>query len=151
LLVVGGHAVAHVPQWLESIATFVSHPFVASPSQSSHPLSHAPIAHVPALQAGVACGTRHALPQLPQFIASVAVSTQLVPQTVPSQPVAHAGRPLAVAHVGAAPSQTLVHAPQCIALVSAVSQPLLASPSQSPHIASQAKPHCPPEHVATDA
>jgi hypothetical protein len=99
----------------------------------------------------MAWAAEHALPQAPQFVALVIVSTQLAPHIVPMHPAAQTGAPFPLLQIGVAPPHAVVHAPQCIESVSAVSQPLLASPSQSPHDASHVKPHTPAEHVATEA
>jgi hypothetical protein len=59
-------------------------------------------------------------------------STQDIPhRSCPGgHPVTHI--PLAPSHTGVPPAQTRPHAPQCDALINAVSQPLAALPSQFP-------------------
>jgi hypothetical protein len=70
------------------------------------------------------------LPQEPQLLTSVAVSTQDIPQRTwpPEHPLTQ--RPVIALQTGEAPEQEAPHEPQFEAVPSGVSQPLAALPSQ---------------------
>jgi hypothetical protein len=87
----------------------------------------------------------HAVPQAPQFAASVAVVTshpsaaRALQSARPLVQLATVHAPATQAPVALAGAQRLPHAPQCSALARvSTSQPLEASPSQSAKPASQA-------------
>lgn len=76
-VLVGPHAFPHAPQFEESATTDVSHPVSAAMSQSPKPALQEPIAHVPPTQLATPfVGFAHGFPHIPQFVTSVAVSTQ---------------------------------------------------------------------------
>jgi hypothetical protein len=76
------HACPHIPQLATSDRTVVSQPFAALPSQSPSPGGHA-IPHTPAVHEAVPfVPDGHTIPHAPQFIGSVCVATQRVPQMV---------------------------------------------------------------------
>ncbi len=80
-------------------------------------------------------GDMHAVVHDPQWSASVMRSTQVVPQRVgvaPPQPLAHANIVPLPEHTGVAAGQMRPHIPQFMPVERSVSQPLVASPSQSP-------------------
>ena len=123
--------------------TFVSQPLAVELSQLLNPETHAPApaetVHAPDAQVCVATlGSAHTRPHAPQCatVVLVLVSQPLV--TLPSQlprPALQAMEHAPPLHVGVPPTfeQRLPQPPQCITLVSVlVSQPLVATPSQSP-------------------
>jgi hypothetical protein len=130
-----GHALSHPPQWARSVVvlTHAAPHVVIGAAQLD---THTPPSH---LRPSV-----HTVPQVPQFIGSVIVLTQVAPtpaphmliggaQGMPQTPRTHI-RPAAHARGMLAVPQ----APQCVAEVRvSVSQPLAASPSQSPKPAAQ--------------
>ena len=87
-----GQALPHPPQFFASAAMFASQPLAASLSQSAKPRLHGPRTQLPAAQPGSALGSgAHTLPQLPQLLALVAVSTQPPLQQAPGAPPVPAG------------------------------------------------------------
>jgi hypothetical protein len=93
--------------------------------------------------------TVHARPQPPQLVTSLPVSTQLIPQRVwpPTQPLEH--MPARVSQMGVESEHALPHIPQLLMVLSGVSQPLAAIPSQSPKPAlHMAITHAPAEQPA---
>ncbi len=78
------------------------------------------------------CIIPQAVPQAPQLDTSTLVSTQDIPQrTCPAgHPDTHT--PMLALHTGVAPVHALPHAPQFVVLLSGVSHPLAAIPSQLP-------------------
>lgn len=69
------HFIPHFPQFDGSVATFVSHPVEALPSQSPNPSTQSPTAHAPDLHAPLAFGGAHLDPHAPQFAALDCTST----------------------------------------------------------------------------
>src|SRR5262245_28432586 len=59
---VESHEFVQAPQLAGSVATLVSQPFPAIPSQSSHPGSQTVTPHFPLTHAGTACGSSHTFP-----------------------------------------------------------------------------------------
>ncbi len=133
------HALPQAPQWAGAVASSTSQPLAGSPSQSAKPASQvAPQRE--SSQVAVACGRAgQALRHAPQWAGLAARSTSQPLAAAPSQlpkPVAqttaHAPLMQAGVELGAA-AQVLPQAPQWgAAEVTSVSQPLLATPSQSP-------------------
>ena len=116
------------------------------------------VPHTPAAQV---CPARQVVPQAPQFALSLRVSTSQPSDATPLQfakPAAHA--PAAMVHAPATHACDVTcgrahaapHAPQLAALVPRfVSQPLLATPSQSPSpVAQRDTAQDPPAHAATE-
>ena len=116
------------------------------------------VPHTPAAQV---CPARQVVPQAPQFALSLRVSTSQPSDATPLQfakPAAHA--PAAMVHAPATHACDVTcgrahaapHAPQFAALVPRfVSQPLLATPSQSPSpVAQRDTAQDPPAHAATE-
>jgi len=111
------------PQWAALERTSTSQPSAASWSQSAKPAPQAK-AQAPAAQAGVALGRGgHAVPQAPQLVALVAVSTSqplAAPWSQSARPGRHAPRPHAPArHAAVAPAgagHAVPQAPQWAAL-----------------------------------
>jgi len=62
-----GHTLLHAPQLLTSPAMLVSQPLEVTRSQSWYPALQAAMTQLPALHAGIALGSEHALPQPPQL------------------------------------------------------------------------------------
>jgi hypothetical protein len=120
--------------------------------QAAYPSLHW-MAHLPARHADCPCvGAGQVVSQLPQWFASSAVSTQDLPQTVPEHVLAHFTGEDEASQIAAVPEQDVLHAPQWSAVSSAVSQPSLGSPLQSPHPTAHddaGKAHLPPSQ-ATD-
>jgi hypothetical protein len=109
----------------------VSQPLDALPSQLPKPGLQVKL-HIPALHVVVALARAgQALPQEPQLLTSVAVSTQDIPQRTwpPEHPLTQ--RPVIALHTGEAPEQEAPHEPQFEAVPSGVSQPFIGLPSQS--------------------
>ena len=128
-----------------------SQPLVALPSQSAkrvasvHRSAHAPASQraSPFVPAG------HAFPQRPQLRGSLCVSTHTPLHTAPEQASAvHVARPSTSEHCGVGAAHRVEHDPQRSGVVSEVSQPLEASPSQSPKPGRHAKPQALIAHVA---
>jgi hypothetical protein len=141
-----GHTVPHAPHAAGSLVRSWQ-----SPEQLVRPARqvavHPPDEHT--------CPAGHTVPHAPQLALSVWVFTSQPSLGAPLQstkPVSHA--PIAqwpAVHKSAAWAklQTLPHAPQLAAVFSAVSQPLVGSPSQSPKPAVQVSAQCPPAHAGT--
>lgn len=143
----GAHANPHEPQFLASLVTSRQ-----LPPQAAKPLAQMN-PQLPAVQVAVPwAGTGQANPHEPQLLGSLLVSTHAEPQVVPAQVFWHWGEaelPAEVSHTVPA-AQAVVHDPQWRLSLSAVSQPLLASPSQSPYPAAHAaaeNAHSPALHV----
>ncbi len=125
-----------------------SHPLAAVVSQSAKPVLHDPITHAPATHAAVEFEPAvQRVPQRPQLLEFVVVLTSHPLEAMPSQsakPVRHVKPHAPAVHVGSAlagAGHAMPHAPQCAGeLRVLVSQPLLASESQSPN---------PPAHTPT--
>src|SRR5262249_59946250 len=67
----GGQAEPHPPQLLESLAESVSQPLAALLSQLLNPMLQAESVQPPPMQAAMALGRLHALPQAPQLRVSL--------------------------------------------------------------------------------
>jgi hypothetical protein len=78
-------------------------------------------------------GAAQSVSQVPQWLASVAVFTQDEPQTVPEHVLAHFVGDAEASQIASVPVHDVVQLPQWSAVSSAVSQPSLGSPLQSPH------------------
>ena len=130
--------VPHAPQ-LALVLVGVSQPLAATPSQSAKPGLHAATAQRPAAQLAVALARVQMVPHAPH---AEAVVPRLVSQplaAIPSQspkPASHAATTQAPPmHAGAAwlSLHVVPQAPHAVIVVPRlVSQPLLATPSQSP-------------------
>jgi hypothetical protein len=134
------HAEVQPPQWVASVLRLISHPFDALWSQSSKPMLHAVTEHayplLVLLQASVTWFVLHAFPQAPQLLVVViGVSQPLA--TLPSQsakPGLHAILQVEPTHVPTPPFwlHAFPQAPQLLgSLVTLISQPFAACPSQS--------------------
>jgi hypothetical protein len=151
----GAHGRPHAPQCAVLLASTVSQPLPATPSQSAKPARHAPPPHTPA--AHRACWLpviAQAIPHTPQFVAELAVSTSQPLSATPSQlpkPASQARAQAPSTQAGVAlvcGGHRLPQRPQLVAaLRRSVSQPLAASASQSPKPAAQARPHTPAAQV----
>ena len=131
------HALPHALQFAELVFRFVSHPFVALPSQLAKPALHVGV-HVPVVQLVVPFAFVQPLPQLPQFAVVVFRFVSHPFPTFASQlpkPALHAieHEESAQPAVPFTPLHAAPHPPQFAALVSVlVSQPFTALPSQLP-------------------
>lgn len=134
------HALPHIPQCVVLLSD-VSQPLAMLPSQLPKSALHDPMRQAPAAHAAVPLAIAHALPHIPQWATSVAVSTHAPPQRAcpEGHPLPHALPP----QTGVAPLQRRPHIPQWVSLLSGVSQPLAAIMSQSPKPAWQTYWHCP--------
>jgi hypothetical protein len=148
-------ALPQAPQWALAPARLTSQPLAASPSQSPKPAAQRSTRHAPPAQVAVALGRAQPRPHMPQWAAVTRVSTSQPLAASPSQspkPAAHAATPqtpptqAAIALAGAHPRP---HAPQWAAVTRvSTSQPLAASPSQSPKPAAQSGAQRPATHRA---
>jgi hypothetical protein len=124
------------PQFMSEVSA-VSHPFASTASQLPRPASHDEIAQVPVLHVAVAPGREQAVPQAPQSV-SVRIERSQPFEASPSQssnPVVHAATwqlPVAQLSVAFASSQVSPQPAQFERVVSGVSQPVVALPSQLP-------------------
>jgi hypothetical protein len=130
-------ALSQRPQW-ETLVARSKHPSPHTDCPPGQVSVHAPIAHTRPLA--------QALPQAPQWVLALRVSTSQPLAALPSQsprPVAQAATaqaPLSQRAVAPASAQVMPQPPQWVALVRvSASQPLAALPSQSPYGAV----HCP--------
>jgi hypothetical protein len=122
-----------------------SHPFAALPSQSPKPSAHAVIAQAAAAQVALATfAVRQLRPHAPQCATLDASSTSHPLAASPShspRPAAQVDAQRPAAHEGAVlggVGHASPHRPQCDTLARrSVSQPLLATPSQSPYPSAQ--------------
>jgi hypothetical protein len=131
------HAVAHAPQWLTSVVSFAQLPeqFVSpaphvvphEPEEQTWPPPHAAL-HAPQLPLSACVFTSHPFAGLPSQSAKPAAHA---PITQP--PVAQVAAAFAKLHLSPQPPQL----PTSVLLV-AVSQPFVATPSQSPNPAAHA-------------
>lgn len=143
----------HRPQWVTSVAVFVSHPFATLPSQSPNPAVHAMV-HNPPVQPGVPPTEEHRMPHPapavapvippgPQFLTSVNVTSSHPFASLPSQlpvPAPHVTDdtrqvpPVQRAVTPAGVGQRIPQPPQLLTLPmpTLVSHPLDALPSHSP-------------------
>jgi hypothetical protein len=155
-----------VPQFDTFVDVLVSQPLLGLPSQLPQPALQAESAQVPVEQLSVAFARSHTVlhaPQLASVFRGVSHPFELCPSQSPN-PVAHDAHPhVPLLHVGSPLGHvhTLLHVPQCVALVSRlVSQPFTASPSQLPqpevHVGAQTPEvqttvPCPLVHVVPHA
>jgi len=115
------HTTPQPPQSV-SVSSAVSQPFDAIMSQSAKPRSHAATAHDPLRQAGVACGSAHALPHAPQLATDEPRSTSQPLPAIMSQssnPVRHTDPhrlAVQVAIVSGGVGHAMPHAPQWVGL-----------------------------------
>jgi hypothetical protein len=131
------HALAHAPQWLTLLTRLVSHPLLARPSQLPQPPSHT-MEQAPPVHTAEPWAPAHTVPHAPQWLAVVLVSVSQPLAVLPSQlphpaaqaPNVHVPEPHVAEALGNA--QGTPHPPQLVAVVRAVSQPLLGLPSQFP-------------------
>jgi hypothetical protein len=120
-----------------SVVVEVSQPLETTPSQFAHPVSHATIWQEPVAQAEIAFGSTHGAPHAPQFPRVLSGVSQPLPST-PSQfpnPVLQDAiwqAPLAQVEVALARVHVVPHPPQLASVVSDVSHPFHATPSQFP-------------------
>jgi len=135
----GAHTRPHAPQLEIDRLVSTSQPLSSRPSQSAEPASQRPMRHTPAEHCAVAWSRSHTLPQAPQLDGLLAVSTSHPLAVSPSQsakPGLQApGAQTPSRHCPAAlgQAQRASQVPQWAALVRrSTSQPLAASPSQSP-------------------
>ena len=127
-------ATSHAPQCAGSTAVSAQNAAPAAPQVASGAPQVAP--HTPAEHT---CPAPHAVPHAPQWPRSVVVFTSQPSDgsaLQSAEPVAHAittQAPTAHALVACGSAHARPQPPQCVPLVSVlVSQPLLATPSQSP-------------------
>ena len=132
------HALPQRPQWALVLASGTSQPLVAAPSQSPKPALHEATVHAPDEQPAAALASEQAPPQRPQLdgvvlrltsqpsVALALQSAKPAAQAMPHEPAAQVAVALVALHA-------LPQRPQFATLVArAVSQPLEATPSQSP-------------------
>jgi hypothetical protein len=126
------------PQWLTSLVTFFSRPFLRSSSQSAKPSAHV-IWQSPLEQYGVPFSAPHVSPHFPQFAPSLLVFTSQPLSGWPSQSAyggvqeATTQEPPEHPATACGKVQAAPHRSQCSGVVfRLVSHPLARSPSQSP-------------------
>lgn len=129
------HGRPHAPQ-LDAVVSDVSQPLPATPSQLPHDSSQLATPHEPKLHEGTACETAHALVQEPQWFGSSAV-VHVVPHNTGAS-TGHVATQIR-APVESRPQSgkdgfvhARMHSPQCAAVVTSVSHPFAAIPSQLP-------------------
>jgi hypothetical protein len=144
------------PQFCRSVCVFTSQPFDAALSQSAKPLLQDATAQLPVVHAAVEFGRKHRVPQPPQLSLSFWRLTSQPSNATPLQssqgelhaaiwqaPFVHVGLECARLHETPQPLQLLT------SLRVFVSQPVLESPSQSPHPGVHAaSAQVPPVHAA---
>ncbi|MEZ4393138.1 MAG: hypothetical protein R3A48_18785 [Polyangiales bacterium] len=140
----GAQIAPQAPQWEALVRVFTSQPFAGLPSQFAEPALQAPTPQTPATHAPLALAGAQARPQAPQLARLVRVSVSQPFIATPSQSakpaaqLATAQRPASQLAVALGSVQVAPQAPQCArAVLTSVSQPLVASPSQSPRPALQ--------------
>jgi hypothetical protein len=147
----------HTPQLEDDVCRSASQPLDVIPSQSPRPVMHIDVPHVPMLHEAVdPIGAAHAFPQRPQWFGFTVVIVSQPLLGFASQSPVPAGQPeiphTPIVHDAVAPiaGHALPHIPQWVTeLLSSVSQPLAAIPSQSPKPVSQlATAHIPIAHEA---
>jgi hypothetical protein len=148
------HAVPQPPQ-LVSVLSVVSQPLPPLPSQSPRPLMQLAVPHTPLTQFGVPPAVEQALPQVLQWLTFVLRLISQPLAVLPSQFAKPALQPITQlpdGQVGDALAlpQMLPQPPQfVVVLMSDVSQPLAALPSQFPQLASQVPSvHTPPTQLS---
>lgn len=135
----GAHALPQAPQLARVMLVFTSQPLSSRPSQSAEPASQRPMRHTPAAHCAVALARSHTRPHAPQLAGLLEVSTSHPLVASPSQSAKPAAQP-PKAHTPSRHTPTALgqaqrtgQVPQWSALARrSTSQPLLASPSQSP-------------------
>jgi hypothetical protein len=144
------------PQCAALLATLVSQPFVAFPSQSPKPASHAPSWHAPLAHTPAALGRAHAIAHPPQFAASLRVSTShpsaavLLQSLKPDAQPFKMHRPPLHALIALASAHPRLQAPQCVTLVErSCSHPSSRRPLQSPRFIAQLVTQRPAVHEPT--
>jgi hypothetical protein len=121
--------VPHEPQ-SASVFSGVSHPSSTSPLQSPQPMSHART-QAPLVQLGVAWFVLHALPQPPQWFASVLMLAQVPPGQRVSPAAQPLTQPVVGSHAGVPPVQRIPQAPQFMVVERSTSHPSASMPLQS--------------------
>jgi hypothetical protein len=138
-----GHVLLHTPQLALLDIKLISQPSESRALQLPNPGWHAVRAHMPAVQAAVPFAKSHRWPHAPQF--STPVGSTHEPSRHMRFGVAHAPTHRnvvpALKHMGVVPPQFTPHAPQFIAVSIGVSQPFIASRSQSAKPGRQVSPH----------
>lgn len=129
------HTMPQLPQFAVLLCVFVSHPFVASPSQLPQPATQVGT-QAPDVQVVVPCRFVQPLPQEPQLAMLVCVFVSQPFDPFESQ-LANPGlqlprvhTPLTQLSLALAKSQTALHAPQSVRVLILRSQPLSGLPSQ---------------------
>jgi hypothetical protein len=143
----------HAPQFAVLVLSEVSQPSETSLLQSAKPGLHRML-QAPPEQDGVPLLVEQGLPQAPQLVVLVIVSTSQPFVTFPSQfanpalqaieqaPALQSGEPFTLEHA-------LPHVPQSeVLVVVATSHPFVTSPSQFPKPAAHAIEQTPPAHAA---
>jgi hypothetical protein len=151
----GAQAMPQPPQLRASARASTSQPLVGAPSQSAYPSAHIGLQRPAAHTADPLAGRSQRVVQVPQWSASVRVSTSQPLRSSRSQ-FANPGAQTIAQRASAQEAVALgpwghdaPQAPQCDALIARVtSQPLVASPSQSAAPASQRRPQVPSSHTA---
>ncbi len=138
------HALPQRPQWPVAVRRSVSQPFDGSPSQSPKFSSQRATAQRPAVQAGVPCSTRQAVPHAPQCVTLVPVSVSQPLPAIMSQSASGAAQaptaqaPMTHAAVPPITMHALPQRPQWPVLVRrSVSHPFSGFMSQSAKPSSQ--------------
>jgi hypothetical protein len=121
------HVVLQSPQWVGSLERFTH-----EPEHSVVPLSQVSVHRPPAQATSPFATGEQAVLQPPQWFVSVSVSVQEEPQIVPAHVLPHIADPEDVSQMPSTPEHACPHDPQWSAVSSAVSQPSLGSPLQSP-------------------
>jgi hypothetical protein len=130
-------AIPQPPQCVLLVATVVSQPFIALPSQLPKPMLHDAIAHEPVAHVAVALLRAQAAPHAPQFVSVLVGASQpfiafasqlpkpMLHDCTAHVPVLHVGVAFGVAHATR-------HPPQFATVFSRTSQPFASLMSQSP-------------------
>jgi hypothetical protein len=136
----GAHGTPQAPQ-LVSVFVRVSQPFDVTPSQLPNPGRHSTSVQMPAEHEATAFANVQVTPHAPQFVSvrmdvsqpSVVIMLQ---SSKPAAQVVTRHMPLEQSPVPLEGAHTVPHEPQSTLVVSGVSQPLIARPSQSPQLRS---------------
>jgi hypothetical protein len=113
-----GHEAPHAPQLVLLVEVFTSHPSASLALQLAKPGLHVLMRHAPLTHAGVAFGSAHVRPHIPQLVVSLAVAVSQPSVSLPLQlakPVLHDPmRQVPCVHAGVAfvRAQRTPHAPQ---------------------------------------
>jgi hypothetical protein len=147
----GAHGTPHAPQ-LVSVLVRVSQPFDVMPSQLPNPGRHSTSVQMPAAHEATAFGNVQVTPHAPQF-ESVRIDVSqpsvviMLQSSKPAAQVVTRHMPLEQSPVPLEGAHTVPHDPQSVLVVSAVSHPLIARPSQSPQLRShETTSHMPVSH-----